>query len=266
MKDGDISITHDDATESEVDIYSETENAEDNYTEPFTNLFQEELEEKDEEVFETSHNEDPGPTPETPEKRERKSLTPRQTYLRKVGLDKIDADAIHYLKEYTDFDNPSEDIDTSYGVRSTGIRFFSIGDKTIHFMKEGISIGNNFYPGSPGLYELIFLKNPLNYSSNDLKEYKKILMDTKAHTVHYSGNKLQYVNMPKYDDVIKPMFTVVKGAGMNVSKPIYEYYDDGNELIDRLKLLIASARAGNNAHDNEILSIVEEMREQQIIL
>jgi hypothetical protein len=35
---------------------------------------------------------------------------------------------------------------------------------------------------------------------------------------------------------------------------------------NRLKLLIASARAGNNAHDNEILSIVEEMREQQIIL
>ncbi|KAG5318527.1 YMD3 protein, partial [Pseudoatta argentina] len=41
----------------------------------------------------------------------------------------------------------------------------------------------------------------------------------------------------------------------------YEHWDDPNELVDRLRLLDASHRAGNNAHDNEMLSIIEELRE-----
>ncbi|KYQ58112.1 hypothetical protein ALC60_02907 [Trachymyrmex zeteki] len=40
----------------------------------------------------------------------------------------------------------------------------------------------------------------------------------------------------------------------------YVYWDDPNELVHRLRLLDASHRAGNNAHD-EILSILEELRE-----
>jgi len=36
----------------------------------------------------------------------------------------------------------------------------------------------------------------------------------------------------------------------------YVYWDDPNELVDRLQLFDASRRAGNN--DNEILSIIEE--------
>ena len=46
---------------------------------------------------------------------------------------------------------------------------------------------------------------------------------------------------------------------------VYEYYDDPNELCDRLKLLISSKEAGNTNHDYEINSIVEELREAGII-
>jgi len=35
---------------------------------------------------------------------------------------------------------------------------------------------------------------------------------------------------------------------------------DPNELVDRLQLLEASRQAGHNAHNNEILSIIEELR------
>ena len=45
----------------------------------------------------------------------------------------------------------------------------------------------------------------------------------------------------------------------------YVYWDDPNELVDRLKVLVASSEAGNNSHNNEILSIVEELREAGII-
>lgn len=46
---------------------------------------------------------------------------------------------------------------------------------------------------------------------------------------------------------------------------VYEYYDDPNELCDRLRLLVSSKSAGNTNHDQEINSIIEELRERDII-
>lgn len=46
---------------------------------------------------------------------------------------------------------------------------------------------------------------------------------------------------------------------------VYEYYDDPNELCDRLKLLYSSQNAGNSNHSQEINSIVEELHERGII-
>jgi len=46
----------------------------------------------------------------------------------------------------------------------------------------------------------------------------------------------------------------------------YVHWDDSNELVDRLRLLEASRQASHNAHDNEMLSIIEELREAGIII
>lgn len=45
----------------------------------------------------------------------------------------------------------------------------------------------------------------------------------------------------------------------------YEYYDDPNEICDRLRLLVMSKASGNTNHDQEINSIIEELREAYII-
>lgn len=42
---------------------------------------------------------------------------------------------------------------------------------------------------------------------------------------------------------------------------VYEYFDDPNELCERLRLLSASRAAGNTNHAQEINSILEELRE-----
>ena len=39
------------------------------------------------------------------------------------------------------------------------------------------------------------------------------------------------------------------------------YWNDSNELVDRLRLLIAEQSAGNKALTNKIHSIIEELRE-----
>ena len=49
------------------------------------------------------------------------------------------------------------------------------------------------------------------------------------------------------------------------SRPNYIYWDDPNELVDRLRLLMASQAAGNPSHNNEIMSIIEELHETIII-
>lgn len=46
----------------------------------------------------------------------------------------------------------------------------------------------------------------------------------------------------------------------------YVHWDDPDELVNRLRLLDASRQAGNNAHDNELLSILEERSEAGIII
>lgn len=45
----------------------------------------------------------------------------------------------------------------------------------------------------------------------------------------------------------------------------YEFYDNPNELCDRLRLLLASRAAGNSNHSQEINSLIAELRESRYI-
>lgn len=59
-----------------------------------------------------------------------------------------------------------------------------------------------------------------------------------------------------------------KGSGLmkyNDNTKEYIYWDDPNELVDRLRLLLASRAAGHTGHTNEITSIIEELQERDII-
>lgn len=46
---------------------------------------------------------------------------------------------------------------------------------------------------------------------------------------------------------------------------MFVYWNDVNELVSRLRLLVSSASAGHTGHNNEIISIMEELREADII-
>ena len=60
-----------------------------------------------------------------------------------------------------------------------------------------------------------------------------------------------------------------KGAGLYkdvMSQTQLVYYDDPNELVTRLNLLASSQSVGNTGVNNEIISILEELRERNIIV
>lgn len=170
----------------------------------------------------------------------------------------------------------------------------AIGDSTnvqLLANSNDVSINNVIYEGTPGLLQLLYLKNPQDYTDADLKNYKNILFSTNAHKKGYSQEMGIFgTRSDKYKNVISKLFSTVylrgssssspasktsrlqslrsfkRGTGlMTEGVPIYEYWNDPNELVDRLRMLIASSQAGHEGHQNEIESIIEELREEGII-
>lgn len=163
---------------------------------------------------------------------------------------------------------------------------------------QNIIIGNEVFKTTDGLRELIFKKKPNIdvYTESDLHLYQKILETTNAHRRNYDSlDQIKGNKGYKYKNIIRKLFdheynTRIKnkkGDGYNHSiknspktaiiptstslmtyseqPKQYIYWDDPNELINRLKILHASQLVGNNNHRNEINSILEELREADII-
>lgn len=152
---------------------------------------------------------------------------------------------------------------TRMSIRNTG-RELMIGNSKVEIDNNDLIIGGKEYEGSEGLYELLFMKNPdeAKLKDRDIENYKDILDKTSATRRAFSadlqrqgtkGHKYRKFYLGKaYKDYVK-------------ARPNFVYFDDINELVDRLKLLVASKDAGHTDHENEILSIIEELKEADII-
>lgn len=147
-------------------------------------------------------------------------------------------------------------------------------------------IKNRKFSITHGLTELLLSNNPREYTGDDLNTYKKMLEYTSAHKSDFNSNGdiIRNSKNQKYNKIISGLFPVndrKKRLGGSLKKPQtkykmlngknasnnldYVYWDDPNELVDRLRLLTASQTAGHTGHNNEIISIIEELREAKII-
>lgn len=159
-------------------------------------------------------------------------------------------------------------------------------------MKNEIKIGPRTFPSSPGVIDLLFLSRPVRFTADDLNIYKSILEHTNAHRQQYLPNSriVRDETNPKYTRIIKQLFPLEseasapfggarkkQGRGLRSLRTDYmihsknerktfTYWDDPNELVERLRLLVASQSAGHTSHHNEIMSIIEELREANIIV
>lgn len=180
--------------------------------------------------------------------------------------------AQEYIREHVE---GSPKIDKLYGpVYDAPISKWLLGGQRIDFDADGkIVTSKGWVPGTKGLYELIFYDDPQHYTKEDLKNYKSILEITNSH--RDTKGRLKGSTRRKYIEIIKPMFSQRRhttGEGMvptqltyNETPMEYVFWDNPNELVDRLKLLMASKEAGNTSHDNEIIAIINELREANII-
>ncbi|EZA58478.1 hypothetical protein X777_01099 [Ooceraea biroi] len=165
-----------------------------------------------------------------------------------------------------------KDIDNMYGIYF-GSKRFEVDNN------DNILLDDVRYRGTPGLYELIFMKrsDDVMYTEDDLQKYKSMLLMTNAHRCDYSVQyQIKSNRGHKYKCVIAPLLPtepktksgrgLPRAMALNDNAIDYVHWDDPNKLGDRLRLLEASRQAGHNAHNNEMLSIIEELREAGIII
>lgn len=161
-----------------------------------------------------------------------------------------------------------------YGARldKDGLR---IGDSQLLVDKEdNIVINGQHFKGSRGLFELLFKPEPKKYSKTDLNEFKRICTLTSSHRKGYSKNAPVHRNKSiKYKDIIAKLFSSYrgkhkKGSGMTL-KSVYDtnvvYYKDVNKLVERMRLLHQSIKAGHSGLDNEMIAITEELKSRGFI-
>lgn len=186
-----------------------------------------------------------------------------------------------------------KDLDHKYGPHfDVNEQQWKIGNLPFSIANSNIFINDQVYPLTGGLQELLLLKQPKSnkYQENDISVYLDIAKAANLlhrnfdSTQQYAGNtsrkykfikslmtRLQRRRRRLEEEITTstPLPTPLRGSGlMKYSNNAldYIYWDDPNELIDRLRLLLASQAAGHSNHNNEIVSIVEELREANIII
>lgn len=179
----------------------------------------------------------------------------------------------------------NKNLDKIYGVRKEQGGLM-IGNTPITFEDKYIHVNDVRYAKTKGLLDLLISKRPnLSFiTSTDLHNYKEILQVSSVHKKKFDPNEsLRTHNSIKFNDFISPLFATIS-PNVNKTQPRkfpkkggkllprykiarrntrmdYVYWDDPNELVDRLRLLMAERSAGNPSHTNEIHSIIEELRE-----
>lgn len=173
--------------------------------------------------------------------------------------------------------NPNRD--KMYGPKLSAEGTMTLGEvENIYVDRGTINVLNDKFPLTMGLVNLLFSKNPSVYTESDLHAYKTILDKTGAHlnkdgSLKKGGQKYKNtieklfddsnISLPLDDSFISDSSIIGSGLQLrlNNKKKEYVYWDDPNELVDRLRLLISAQSAGNTGVALEIVSILEELQE-----
>ena len=155
--------------------------------------------------------------------------------------------------------------DAVYGIYDNKGTFY-IGDTIIGIIDDNIIVGEKEYQGTPGLWELITMKLPNDqvYDDEDYEKYAEILVNTSAlKRGNVSESRTPKASKSwKWNNLLKQIWSErdkYEGKGVVIIP------SDANALLDRLDLLMASKGAGNTGVRNEIVSICDELKRQQIL-
>ena len=208
--------------------------------------------------------------------------TPQRKPFSRLNSTQVGSLGARYMRELI----TSNDNDLSYGPRfQPETSKYTLGKLPFEVdeVKDIIHVGDKTFPGSVGLYELIFKARPKNVGDADKRTYAKIMQLSGLHLNNLDriksnkGEKyMKYIkNLRSLDtndetifhEAMDGSFSGGQLRAIHGNQPIrFVYWDDPNELVERLELLISEREAGHGGLDNEIISILEELKERGIII
>ena len=156
--------------------------------------------------------------------------------------------------------------DKKFGIRKEGIHHYIgkthvvIKDNDIIIPKTGKRL-----EGTTGLWELIMSKNPQNFTEMDYDNYKYLIIT--SNVLHRGNNSAN--PYPKASGSFK--WTFLLGPIWKSKKKEYEgegvvvIPSDPNALLERFDLLLASQEAGHTGVRNELISICDELKRQNVL-
>lgn len=156
--------------------------------------------------------------------------------------------------------------DNITGLTTSDGKFY-LGDSEVDIDGNDLIIDGDRYPGSPGLWSLITSKRPLDgsYNEEDLESYSVIMRRTNAIRSEKNPNRPKLNTGFKWKELLKPIWNEQKKGGKRAStskkkgKGLEFLPSDPAQLLEQLKLSLASNQAGNTGERNRIVSILETL-------
>ena len=180
-----------------------------------------------------------------------------------TGMEKYGPIATNYMRKFA---NKDKDTDAVYGIYNDKGKFY-IGDTRVGIIDDNIIVGEREYEGTPGLWELITMKEPDVYDNEDYDNYAEIMINTNAMKRGNDGESRTPKSSKgwKWNHILSKIWSKrgkYEGTGVKQAVVIPS---DANALLDRLDLLMASKGAGNTGVGNEIVSICDELKRQNVL-
>ena len=160
--------------------------------------------------------------------------------------------------------------DTTFGIRNKEGLYY-IGNKQATIVNNNIMVDDEKFKGTRGLWELLMAKKPDTYyfDDNDYDEYAKLMVKTSALHSDYNP-KNSYPRSSRGDkwNLIRNIWAnrehIKKKEGYE-GKGVVVIPSDPNALLERLDLLLASQEAGHTGVRNELVSICDELKRQDVL-
>lgn len=97
-------------------------------------------------------------------------------------------------------------------------------------------------------YELLFKKRLTNYTIPDENNYKQILLRIYGNRCHYKDKQIEESKLRRKKKLVHQWLQKRNSFGSGTNNTDYVLWDDPNEWVRKLKLLITSTSAGHTGH------------------
>ena len=159
-----------------------------------------------------------------------------------------------YLRKFA----TKDEADTTYGLYDKAGKFY-IGNKLAIIVDNDLIVGRDEYKGTPGLWELIVSKEPIDFTEEDYDNYAKLMVKTNALCVgnNPESKKPKSSKSYKWKNILSYIWNNRKnyeGSGVVVIP------SDPYALLERLDLLLASQEAGHTGVGNGVSKYMRRIK------